>query len=95
MILKCPGCPMLFRAPRAYRTYCSNDCQKRHIAKENDLLFAELEWIAGTDTWDNIASRLGFASRPALERWLQRRGEYEWAVRVHSTGMPRTYIRAA
>jgi hypothetical protein len=95
MILKCPGCPMLFRATRKRRTYCSTACQNRHTVIKNDLLFDELEWIAGTDTWDNIATRLGFASRPALERWLQRRGEYEWAVRVHSTGMPRTYTRAA
>jgi hypothetical protein len=87
---------MLFSASRRNRrTFCSKDCQNLDYILRGKRTMAEFEWIAGTDTWDNVATRLGFRNRQALEKWLERRGEHEWVSKVHSTGMPPIHQRAA
>jgi hypothetical protein len=93
---KCPGCPLLFLNRRGQtRTYCSHECHLRVLRMEREFLFEEFLWIAGTDTWDKVSERLGFPTRSALAKWLERLGEREWVQRVNDTGMPRTYLRAA
>lgn len=85
MIHKCPACPMLFYA-RSNRTYCTTDCNRRAKEQADKILVAELEWIAGTDSWPNVAERLGFNGLGALEKKLYRLGQHEWATRLRENG---------
>jgi transposase len=95
-VSKCPGCPMLFLNRRNQtRTYCTNECRLAAHRREQQLKLDEFKWIAGTDSWDNIAARLGFASRSSMATWLERLGEKEWMSRVNDSGIQRTYLRAA
>lgn len=91
-VYKCPGCPLLFAVPRRARTYCSPDCREAHKQRKFDAerryFLAEVEWIAGTDTWDNIARRLGYANTKSLARRLSTLGEYELARRVEKVDLP-------
>lgn len=95
-VQKCAVCPLLFIVPRNHhrRKFCSAECHRLFPILENKLWLDEVKWLDGTDTWEHIAERLGM-SRASLERKLIRLGENEMARRVHDTGMPRTYYRAA
>jgi hypothetical protein len=94
-VVKCPGCPMLFYIRKANRKFCSPECRADYVKREEQQLIAELQWIAGTDNWDNIARRLGFASRKTLARRLRRSGAVRWAREVELVDMPHEQSRAA
>lgn len=79
---------MLFAAPRGNRIWCSEPCRLRAFEKERRYFLAELDWIAGTDTWDNIARRLGYANTKSLARRLATLGEYDLARRVEKVDLP-------
>lgn len=51
-------------------------------------LIEELDLLAGTDTWPNIAARLG-TNLNALEKRLFRMGCHKWARQVRSETRPR------
>jgi hypothetical protein len=94
-IVKCLGCPMLFYIRKANRKFCSPECRADYQKREEQQLIAELQWIAGTDNWDNIARRLGFASRKTLARRLHRSGAVRWALEVERADMRHQQSKAA
>lgn len=75
---------------------------ERRDRKRTQLL-EDLEWIAGTDSWESIAHRLGYASAQALERTLSRYELKAWAARVQREATSpyaarhpeRSHVRAA
>lgn len=83
-VVKCSGCPLLFLV-RSGKTqkFCSLKCRQLAAQRDQKLWLEEVRWIAGTDTWDNIASRVGCASRDALERRLVRLGENKLVSEIH------------
>lgn len=91
-VYKCPGCPLLFAVPRHARVYCTPDCRENHRARKFEAdrayFLAELDWIAGTDTWENIAHRLGYKNTQSLARRLVTLGEYELARKVEKVDLP-------
>jgi hypothetical protein len=95
IIRKCPICPLLFTTVHGGKVYCTEACRLESARRDMQEKIDEFLWIAGTDSWSNIARRLGFRSVDSLGRWLNRAGEHAWASRATSSGMPRTYARAA
>lgn len=68
------------------RTFVSVEEHRARIeakrAERLARLVEDVTWIAGTDTWENIARRVGHTSATALERHLRRYGEQELANRI-------------
>ncbi len=83
MITKCPSCPLLFNNPGGKRVYCCADCYRYAKFIADRELVSEVKWLAGTDTWDNIARRVGYANRESLEKRLHRLGERELVTQIH------------
>ena len=83
----CGGCFQTF-TDRHPRRYCSPACRLTAERRERAHRVAEFKWIAGTDTWDNIAHRLGFASTKTLARFLWRADERDWARKVERVDLP-------
>lgn len=86
-VTKCPGCPMIF-TNRSGRTYCTDACKKNATERERRRRFAEFEWIALTDSWDNVATRLGFTGIDHMRDWLRKLGEHKWAERMNHDLLP-------
>jgi len=82
VVRKCPACPILFYDRKRDRVYCSGACRLRHQKQEAAHRMDEFKWIAGTDTWANIAERVGLSSVKSLREWLRTYGEIAWAERV-------------
>lgn len=80
-IHQCAVCLLLFHDRRP-RTYCSDACRQRSTYLAFKQRFAEFEWIALTDSWDNIAGRLNFKSCEHMRDWLRKHGESQWAERI-------------
>ncbi len=81
-VFKCAGCPLVFYDRKNPRVYCTHECRIAHGQRQQLERLAEFEWIAGTDTWDNIANRVGFAGSKQLRDWLRRIGHDAWADRI-------------
>lgn len=90
-IHKCPACPMLFYFRNTARKFCSDACRIRHQQQERMHRMDEFKWIAGTDSWENIAARLELSGVQAMREWLRKYGETAWAERVtrETTDRPR------
>ncbi len=82
VVTQCTGCWTIIYDRKNLRRYCSTDCRARHEARRILDKYAEFEWIAGTDTWDNIATRLGHPDIRRLREWLRRHGHDDWADRI-------------
>jgi DNA-binding CsgD family transcriptional regulator len=98
---ECEACGVTFSrtAGGDGRRFCTDQCKTetraRQAAEDAALLVAELAWIAGTDSWDNITRRLGYKSRETLSRHLMRIGENEWASKLARVDMTVPRDRAA
>jgi hypothetical protein len=84
MIKTCQFCGDPLNTPgiRTRRKYCNETCRVQHQQTERQHRMDEFKWIAGTDTWPNIAERIGLTSVKALREWLRTHGETSWADRV-------------
>ena len=69
---------------RAWNAACSRKYDKRRNEKFMPLAerVAEVEWLAGTDTLENIAFRLGWPSREHMLDHLKYKGYPELADRL-------------
>lgn len=93
---KCRGCPLIFTTNgHNPRVYCSPDCRAKAEQREIAHKLAEFRWIAGTDTWENIAHRLGYSNTDTLARFLFRHGEHEYARQVERVDIPTPRVWAA
>ena len=50
--------------------------------KQTRRVLEDAEWLAGTDTPERIATRLGFTSWPALQQLLWRHGRQDLAAAI-------------
>ena len=46
------------------------------------VVIAEVEWLAGTDTAESIARRVGYRSTESLARVLRKHGRHDLALAV-------------
>lgn len=93
IVIQCAGCGRLVNAKTKRRVYCTDDCRtkakkdasERQMSRTDRL--DEFLWIAGTDSWHNIATRLGFKSVERLREWVRAQGEIGWAERITRDGL--------